>query len=364
MSPTAFSPGASTAVRFEIGRRPVGPTTPLFVIAELGLNHGGSVDRAVRMVDAAAAAGASAVKVQTFRASDLVAATCPAPVHVSEKSLRAFFRRFELDRTAHDAIAARTRAHGLAFIATPFSDAAVDLLEDVGVDAYKIASGDLTYDDLIARCASTGKPLLISTGMSTFAETAHAVACARKAGAARLALLHCVSSYPVPKGSENLRTIATLGRRFGCLVGLSDHAADTSAVPIAVTLGASIYERHLVLPDDEGVDRVVSSTPAEFADIVATASRTQAALGHGRRECLPAEAANLVASRRALHAMHALAPGHVVAPADTGVLRPSTGLPPAMYPELVGSVLRRFVDQGAPFLGHDLSPDRRTSGAV
>ena len=160
----------------EVARRRIGPGEPLFVIAELGLNHAGSVEQALALVDAAATAGASAVKLQTFRADELVASGCPAPAHVRETSLRDFFRRFELDKDAHRAVAERARARGLAFMATPFSLASVDLLEDVGVDALKIASGDLTYTLLIQRCARTGLPLVISTGLSTLAEVKHAVA--------------------------------------------------------------------------------------------------------------------------------------------------------------------------------------------
>ncbi len=348
----------------EIGGLRVGDRQPLFVIAELGLNHGGSLERALAMVDAAAAAGAAAVKLQTFTADELVAAGCPAPAHVPVKSLREFFGQFELDRDAHVEVARRARLHGLAFVATPFSCRAIDMLVDVGVDAIKIASGDLTYDDLIAHAARTGVPVIISTGMSTLAETAHAVSVARAQGATQLALLHCVSSYPVPEGAQNLRAIQTLARVFGAAVGLSDHARDGFAVPIAVTLGAAIYERHFILPGDDGVDRAVSSTPDQLAEIVTVARRTQAALGHGRRECLPAEAVNLTASRRALHSTRALAAGEVIAAEDVAALRPSRGLPPNLKTELIGTTVARAIEAGAPFLGHDLPMARSQRGVA
>lgn len=348
----------------EIGGRRVGDRQPLFVIAELGLNHGGSPDRALAMVDAAAAAGASAVKLQTFKADELVAASCPAPAHVPAESLRDFFRQFELDTAAHVAVARRAKLHGLALIATPFSCGAVDMLAGIGVDALKIASGDLTFDALIARAARTGLPVVMSTGMSTLAETAHAVSVARAEGVRALALLHCVSSYPVPEDSQNLRAMQTLARVFGTPVGLSDHGRDTSAVPIAVTLGASIYERHFMLPGDNGVDGAVSSSPDQLAGVVAAARRTQAALGHGRRECLPAEAVNLTASRRALHTRRALPPGHVIELDDIVALRPSRGLPPNVQDELIGAVLARSIDAGAPFIGQDLPITRSHRGVA
>jgi sialic acid synthase SpsE len=343
---------------FEIGRRRVGPGEPLFVIAEIGLNHGGSLDRALALVDAAAEAGASAIKLQTLIAVDLVARDCPAPAHVRAESLQAFFAQFELDEPAHHAIVAKARSHGLAVMATPFSLRAVDLLERVGVDAYKIASGDLTYHGLIDYCALTQKPIVLSTGMATESEIERSVwATSRSRG--RMALLHCVSAYPVPRGSENLRAIATLAHSFHLPVGLSDHGTLPSAVPIAVALGASLYERHVMLDrDEDAVDRAVSSTSAELAAIVRLAADAAAALGHGRKECLAAEMDNLAPSRRSLRAARRLSKDHVVAAEDIAVLRPGTGLPPARERELIGVRLTRSIDDGAPFLESDLPGQR------
>lgn len=348
----------------EIAGRRVGEGAPLFVIAELGLNHGGSLARALEMVDAAADAGASAVKLQTFRAADLVAAACPAPGHVPEHSLRAFFARFELDRSAHAAVARRARAHGLAFMSTPFSLEAVDMLVDVGVDALKIASGDLTYDALIARVGSTGLPMVMSTGMASVGDTAHAVEVARSAGACQLALMHCVSAYPVAHASQNLRAIRTLAETFHVPVGLSDHAADAGAVPLAVALGGSLYERHLMMPGDDGVDAAVSSTPDALAAAIVAASRAGQALGHGRRECLPAEAGNVTASRRSLHAARRLQPGHVIAHGDLRALRPATGIAASQAEALAGAVLCRAVDEGAPLMPSDVGAYRSDRGAA
>jgi sialic acid synthase SpsE len=342
---------------FEIAGRPVGGDAPLFVVAELGLNHGGSVERAIALVDAAAEAGASAVKLQTIVAEDLISPNAMAPVHVRERSLREFFAGFELDEQAHHFVAERARERGLAFIATPFSLAAVEMLERVRVDAYKIASGDITYGALIERCAGTGRPLLISTGMSTLDEIGRALGTARFAGARHVALLHCVSAYPVPQGSENLRAIATLRSTFGTMTGLSDHGGDASAVPVAVSLGAAVYERHLMLAGDDGVDGPVSSTPDELADAVAVAASAKAALGHGFKECLPAEAPNLLASRRSLHATRSLKPGDLVRPSDVAALRPGNGLALDAEERLIGSRLTRSIAAGEPFEDHDVAEE-------
>src|SRR5688572_15932174 len=154
----------------EIAGCAIGTHAPVFAIAEIGLNHGGELEQALRMVDAAAQAGASAIKLQTLFADRLVAGSCPPPAHVSVSSLREFFAAFELDADAHRAIVRRARAHGLAVLSTPFSEDVVPMLDALGIDAFKIASGDLTYDGLIVAAVKTGKPVIISTGMSTLEE--------------------------------------------------------------------------------------------------------------------------------------------------------------------------------------------------
>ena len=349
------------SMEMRLGRHLAGPGHPLFVVAEIGLNHGGSIDCALALVDAAAVAGASAIKLQTLTASTLVAPGAPAPAHVAAASMVDFFRRFELDESAHARIVARARSHGLAILATPLSEDAVAMLERVGVDGYKIASGDITWEALIRRAAGTGKPLILSTGMATLVEARRAVVWAQRGGASSVALLHCVSAYPVPTGHENLRAIATLGMACDALVGYSDHGADGFSVPLAVALGASIYERHLIASaDDDAIDADVSSTPAELAAIVRTAARAADALGTGAVICLPVERANLEASRRGLYARRPLPAGHVVAADDVVALRPVAGLAADRQRELVGSRLPRAVGAGAPFLLTDLSAAKGT----
>jgi sialic acid synthase SpsE len=338
-----------------IAGRSIASDAPLFVVGEIGLNHGGALSEALAMVDVAALAGASAVKLQSLRGETLVTAACPAPAHVESASLQDFFRQFELDEEAHSAIAARARFLGLAFMSTPFDEAAVTMLERVGCDAYKIASGDITHHRLIERAAATGKPLVLSTGMSGIGEIREAVYVARHAGAPSIALLHCVSAYPVPKGSENLQAIATLAREFGLPVGLSDHGTDPTDIVIAVTLGAVLYERHIVLEEDSSaIDAAVSSTPHDLAVRLQAADRAKTALGNGRKVCLPPEAANVTASRRALYATRDLEPGQTIRPEDVVALRPAVGLGADRWHELMGSRLQRPISAGAPFEVEDL----------
>lgn len=347
---------------FRIGPHVVGPEHPLFVIAEIGINHAGDVDTALALVDAAANAGVSAIKLQSFHADQLVGRECPPPAHVDFGSMREFFRRFELDADAHAAIAARARSRGLAFMSTPFDADAVDMLEGLECDAYKIASGDLTHDRLIERVAATGRPVVVSTGLSSLGEVADAWAWARACGARDLALLHCVSAYPVPTGSDNLAAIRTLADAFDVPVGLSDHGTDPLVAPLAVALGACLYERHVMLAGQRDVgDNAVSSSPAELSGIVQAAERARGLLGDGVKRCLPAEAPNLEASRRSLYATRDLAPGERVTPDAVMALRPAAGLDPRRWRQLVGTRLQRAVPAGSPFLDADLgrSSERR-----
>jgi sialic acid synthase SpsE len=188
-------------------------------------------------------------------------------------------------------------------------------------------------------------------------EIASAVAVVRRAGGRSLALLHCVSAYPVPTGAENLKAIDILGRAFGVPVGLSDHGADTFAVPMAIALGASLYERHLVLEDDDvAIDRAVSSTPLELAAAIAAARRAYRALGDGRKTGHGADRLNRVASRRSLCAARALPAGHVLTASDLIALRPETGLAPSELLRVLGATLKRAMDRGEALQTHDLIP--------
>ena len=228
------------------------------------------------------------------------------------------------------------------------------MLVRLDCDAIKIASGDITHARLIERAAATGRPLILSTGMSDLGEIADAVSVARSAGARQIALLHCVSAYPVPAGSENLRAIAELGRVFNLPVGLSDHGTDPLAAPLVVALGGSLYEKHVVLSSGDGaIDQDVSVDPAGLANLVAMAERARRALGAGRKTCLPAEAVNVTASRRALYATRDLAAGDVITADAIRALRPATGLSARRWRDLVSRPAPRAIQAGTAFLETD-----------
>jgi sialic acid synthase SpsE len=349
-----------------IGARAIGGGAPLFVIAEIGLNHDGDPARALALVDAAARAGASAVKLQSLRAETLVAPDRGARAslaHVDAPSLREVFARYELDEAAHRAVAARARAHGLAWLSSPFDETVVDMLARLDCDALKIASGDITHHRLIARAAATGRPLVISTGLSTLEEVAAAVTCAGDSGARSIALLHCVSAYPTPDDQQNLAAIRTLATVFRLPVGLSDHSADAGGVAAAVALGADLYERHLKASDtDPVIDAAVSSSPEALARLVAVAATTQARLGSGARAPQAAEEANRLGSRRALYAARDLPAGTVVAEGDVIALRPEDGLPASRWRELIGARTARAIAAFDAFRAGDLDAPRPGAG--
>jgi sialic acid synthase SpsE len=229
-------------------------------------------------------------------------------------------------------------------MSTPFDLDAVDLLMRVGVDAFKIASGDLTYVSLIRRAAATGKPLVISSGMSSLEEVLAAVRWAREAGAAEIAVLHCVSSYPAPSDSENLAAVRTLSETLDVPVGLSDHGTTPEAAAIAVALGGCIYERHFVgAAESDAIDRAVSSTPRELAAVFASAERTRRALGDGMKICQAAEAGNQHASRRGLYARRGIRRGQTIREDDLVALRPADGIPAEAVDAIVGATAVRDI---------------------
>jgi sialic acid synthase SpsE len=242
-------------------------------------------------------------------------------------------------------------------MSTPFDLDAVDMLTRVGVDAFKIASGDLTFVSLIRRAAATGKPLVISSGMSSLDEVIAAVGWARQAGATEIAVLHCVSSYPTLSDDENLSAIRTLSETLGVPVGLSDHGTTPEASAIAVALGGCLYERHLVGgPGSDAIDRAVSSTPEELADALARAERTRRALGTGRKVCQPAEAANRHGSRRGIYAARAIRRGQIIREDDLAALRPADGIPAEAVDAVVGFVAARDIAEEASIGWGDLGP--------
>ncbi|MCC7484467.1 MAG: N-acetylneuraminate synthase [Burkholderiales bacterium] len=335
-----------------IARHLVGRGRRCFVIAEAGVNHNGRVELARRMVDAAAAAGADAVKFQTFAADRLAAprarkASYQAKATGREGSQHAMLKALELSAPAHRELQARCRRLGLVFLSTPFDEESADFLEAIGVPAYKLSSGDLTNHPLIAHVAAKGRPLILSTGMATLAEVAAAVAVARR-GRGGLALLQCTSNYPSDPAHANLRVMRTYETRFGVPAGYSDHTPGIAAAIAAVALGAAIIEKHFTLERRlAGPDHASSLEPRELAAMIAGIRVAERALGDGVKAPLAAERPMRAAARKSLHWRRDIAPGARVAARDLVALRPGDGLPPAAIDGLVGRTAVRAARAGA-----------------
>jgi N-acetylneuraminate synthase len=329
----------------------------VFVIAEAGVNHNGSVDLALRLVDAARAAGADAVKFQTFRAEDVVtpqAATADYQrTNTGETSQFDMIKKLELDEAGHARVAERCRAQGLEFFSTPFSEDAVAMLVRLGVRRLKLPSGEITNKPLVERAADTGLPLLMSSGMATLEEVGTAVQWIAKrweaAGhdapsADNLTLLHCTSAYPPPADSLNLRAIATMQQAFGLPVGYSDHSVGIEASLAAVALGATVIEKHLTLDKSmAGPDHRASADPAEFAAMVRAIRIVEAMMGDGIKRPQPIEQNTRDVARRSVVAVRDLPAGHRLTAADLVLRRPGTGIAPDRMHELVGRPLSHAV---------------------
>jgi N-acetylneuraminate synthase len=340
---------------FSIAGRSIGRFSAPFVIAEMSGNHNQSLDRALAIVDAAAAAGAHALKIQTYTADtmtldigegDFVISDPKSPWH--GKTLYQLYEEAHTPWEWHAPIFERARSLGMIAFSTPFDETAVDFLETLDAPCYKIASFENSDLPLIRKVASTGKPLIISTGMATVAELDEAVRTARAAGCHDLILLKCTSSYPASPENSNLRTVSHLRELFGCEVGLSDHTLGIGAALACVALGASVIEKHFTLNRaDGGVDAEFSLEPAEFASLVKESERAWLALGKITYGAVVAEEGNRV-FRRSLYATRNIAVGETLTSENIRAIRPGYGLPPKFIEICLGRQARTNISRGTP----------------
>lgn len=338
-----------------IGRYSVGPGHRPLIVAELSANHNGSLEHALDVVDAVAAAGAHVLKLQTYTADTLTLDVDRPEFRIDASGSlwegRTLYDLYEEGSTPwewHAPITNRCRELGLDWFSSPFDPTAVDFLEELDVPAYKIASFEVVDLPLIRRAASTGKPLVISTGMAALAEIDDAISAAREAGCAELVLLQCTSTYPTTPGNSNLATIPHLAEAFGCSVGLSDHTLGVGVPLAAVGLGAVLIEKHVTLRRaDGGVDGAFSLEPDELRDLVEESERAWQAVGHVHYGPVRAEQASL-ALRRSLYITRDLKSGEELTPESLRSIRPAYGLPPRHLEDLLGRRVARDVPRGTP----------------
>lgn len=336
----------------KLGDVPVGAGQPPYVIAEVGSNHNGDMDLCRRLIDAAAAAGAHAVKFQSWSESSLIAKEEYErnPSYSDKKkhfgSLREMVKAYQFTPEMHREALAHCRARGIAFCSSVFSPEEADLLESLEVPFYKIASMDAVNVPLLDYVARKGRPVLISTGMATLAEIERAVETVRRAGNEQTVLLHCVSIYPPDYAMIHLRNIKMLSRAFGVPVGFSDHTLGTAISLAAMALGAAVIEKHFTLDKDmEGWDHAVSADPEDMRVIAAEGKNIFTALGSSHRVVTDAELAKRRSFRRSLVARRALPKGHALKEADLDAKRPGTGIGPDELGYVVGRTLNRAVGE-------------------
>ncbi len=342
-----------TPQAISIAGRLIGPDQPPFVIAELSGNHNGSLERALALIQAAADAGADAVKLQTYTA-DTITIDHQGPGFRIESGLWAGRTLHDLYAEAstpyawHEPLFAHARSLGLIPFSSPFDETAIELLEELDAPAFKIASFEATDLPLIRRAARSGKPLIISTGMTSPAEIAEACEAARSQGAP-IALLHCVSAYPASFADANLRMVRRLADDYGCVAGLSDHTPGTAAAVAAVALGAAIIEKHFTLSRaDGGPDAAFSLEPEELRQLVSDCASAWSALGQADYRRGEVETGNRQ-FRRSLYVVRDVAKGAVLTTEDVRSIRPGFGLEPKHLPRMLGRTARRDLQRGEPF---------------
>lgn len=339
----------------EIAGRKIGQDHPPFVIAEMSGNHNQSLERALAIVDAAADAGAHALKIQTYTADTMTLDLTGEDFTVTDpnslwygRTLHSLYQKAHTPWTWHAAILERCKARGMIGFSTPFDDTAVDFLETLDVPCYKIASFENTDLPLIRRVAATGKPLIISTGMATVAELDETVRTARQAGCTDLVLLKCTSTYPASPESTNILTIPHLRELFGCEVGLSDHTMGVGVSVASVALGTTVIEKHFTLDRTEGgVDSAFSMEPEEMAQLVVETERAWQALGKVSYGATATEEKSRV-FRRSIYACEDIAEGEILTSKNIRTIRPGFGLPPKYYDKCIGRRAKQAIKRGTP----------------
>jgi len=339
---------------FKIIDRIIGVEESPFVIAEMSGNHNQSLERALEIVEAAAKSGAHALKLQTYTPDTITLDIDEGEFFIEdEQSLWKGQSLYDLYKQAytpwewHEPIMQRASELGMICFSSPFDETAVDFLESLGAPAYKIASFENNHLPLIRKAASTGKPLIISTGMATIAEIYEAVQAAREGGCSDLVLLKCTSTYPATPENSNVLTIPNMRELFGCEVGLSDHTMGVGASVAAVAHGASVIEKHFTLNRaDGGVDSTFSLEPSELQSLVVETERAWQSLGevvYGARED---EKKNLI-FRRSLYFTKDLSLGEVVTADNIKIIRPGYGVSPKYLEIIIGRKVNRSVKKGA-----------------
>ncbi|MEM7355792.1 MAG: N-acetylneuraminate synthase [Acidobacteriota bacterium] len=340
--------------------RKIGDGHPVFVIAEAGVNHNGELSLAKELVDAANESGADAVKFQTWITSELVAADAPMAEYQQEnvgtsQSQYEMLEALELSQSDFSELRDYAERRGILFFSTPDEPHSADFLDQLGAPLFKIGSGEVTNLPFLRYVAAKGKPLILSTGMSTLGEVEEAVRTIEATDNRQLILLHCVSDYPADPADCNLRALDTLRTAFGYATGFSDHTLGYETALAAVARGACVIEKHLTLDKSmAGPDHRASMNPAELADLVTSIRKVESALGTGHKRPTLAELETRKVVQKSIVTSRDLAAGSILQEADLALRRTSGGLPPAELPQVLGRRLKAAVSAEHPLRWKDL----------
>jgi len=348
---------------FDIHGHTIGDGQPVFVIAEAGSNHNNSLDLALKLIDVAADANADAVKFQTFKADRLYAKGAGKSDYLGdERSINEIIRSLEMPADWLPKLRDAAHEKGMAFLSTPFHEEAVDLLDPI-VDAFKVASYEMSHHPLLKRVAATGKPVIMSTGAHNLDEVGEAVDVLAAAGCDSLVLLQCTAAYPAPPASINARAVTTLRDHFDVLSGLSDHSRDPVVAPMAATaMGAAVIEKHFTLSNDmEGPDHAYAVEPNELARLVKRVRHIEAVLGSGEKVVAAAEEELRDFATRSLFTTSTIAAGETFSRDNVDVLRRGKlgwGLAPGELDNLLGRTAERDLPEGHPLQWDDVRGGR------
>jgi N,N'-diacetyllegionaminate synthase len=338
----------------KLASKVIGQGMPCFIIAEAGVNHNGDVKLARKLIDVAKGAGADAVKFQTFGAEAIVTkiagkAEYQKKTTGTQESQLAMLQKLELGERDFEKLCDYARKKGIMFFSSPFDIKSVDLLDRLGVPAFKIPSGEITNFPLLKHTARKKKPIILSTGMSTLGDTEEALEVLMKEGAKEIVLLHCVSSYPARAEDMNLRVMETLRCAFDLPVGLSDHTLGTTVPVAAVALGACVIEKHFTLDRSlPGPDHRASLEPEELKQMVKAIREVEKAVGDGSRISTKEEEQTRKAARRSLVARVRIPKGTVITEAMLDIKRPGTGIEPKYMDKVIGALARWRIEQDEP----------------
>jgi N,N'-diacetyllegionaminate synthase len=339
-------------VKIKIGGRLIGEGERSFIIAEAGVNHNGDIGLAKKLIDAAKEAGADAVKFQTFKAEEVAApeaekADYQKQTTGSEESQLEMIKNLELSEKDFEDLSLYARQKGIVFLSTAFDNESADLLEKLGVPAFKIPSGEINNFPFLKYIAGKGRPVILSTGMSTLKEVEEAVRVIRGEGIEEIVLLHCVSSYPASVEDTNLRAMDTMKQAFGLPVGLSDHSTGIIIPAAAVAMGACVIEKHFTLDRNlPGPDHLASLEPDELKEMVNAIQEVEKALGDGVKKPVSAEEEVKKVARRSVVAVKDIPEDTVITREMLAIKRPGTGIEPKKIDTVIGKETKRYIKSG------------------